>query len=76
MQVTATQLRKNVYKLLDQVLESGIALEVKRKGQRLIISPAEPFSRLSRLEPHPDCLVGDPEEYVHLDWSKDWEPRI
>ena len=31
--VTPTELRANIYNLLDQVLKTGIPLEVRRRGQ-------------------------------------------
>ncbi len=74
--ITATELRKNIYKLLDDVLSTNTPLEVERKGRRLVISPAERVSRLDRLEPHADCIAGDPEELVHMDWSGEWKPTV
>jgi len=38
--ITATQLRANVYRILDHVLETGEALEVMRGGSKLLILPA------------------------------------
>ncbi len=32
MQVNPSELRKNIYNLLDQVIETGIPLEINRKG--------------------------------------------
>jgi hypothetical protein len=74
--VTATELRKNIYKFLDEVLSTNTPLEIERKGKRIIIAPADRGSRLDRLEPHTDCIVGDPEELVHLDWSGEWRPDV
>ena len=69
MTITPTQLRANLYYLLDQVLESGEPLEVIRKGKVLRIVPAEaPFSHLQKIVQR-DCILGDPEELVHVDWS-------
>ena len=76
LEITPTELRKNVYKLLDQVLKSGEAIKVKRNGKHLLISAADPISKLKNLESHPDCIVGDPEDLVHMDWSQDWKPKI
>ena len=76
LEITPTELRKNIYKLLDQVLESGDPIEIKRKGKRLLIAPAEPEKKLERLESHPDCIVGNPEDFVHVDWSGEWNPKI
>ena len=75
-EVSATELRKNIYKLLDQVIESGHPLTVKRKGRKLLIGPVQPASRLARLEAHPDCIVGDPQALVEMDWSQEWKPCL
>jgi hypothetical protein len=71
--VTATELRRNIYRLLDQVLYSKVPLEVERKGKSLIIIPADAVSKFDRLEPHIDCVIGDPEDLVHIDWSEEWQ---
>jgi len=71
--VTASELRKNIYQLLDQVLETGVPLEIDRKGKKLRIAPEEPVDRLANLKRR-DCLVGDPEDIVHMDWSAEWQP--
>lgn len=70
--LSISALRANLYRLLDRVLETGIPLEVERKGARLRIAPLEPAGRLARLRPHPGYLPGDPEDIVHLDWSGEW----
>ena len=73
MSITPTQLRRNLYRLLDEVIETGTPLEVERGGRIIRISvDGEGSSKLDRLVPH-DCIVGDPEELVHMDWSHLWE---
>lgn len=72
--ITASKLRQDIYRLLDEVLETGIPLEIQRKGQRLRLAPIEPRSKLDRLELRPDFFKGDPEDLVHLDWSNEWKP--
>ncbi len=72
MTVTATELRQNIYKLLDSVLDSGVPLEIERNGRLLRVMPVDGRSKLDRLVPHPDALVGDPEDFVHIDWSHEW----
>jgi prevent-host-death family protein len=76
MTITASKLRENVYKILDQVLETGAPIEIERRGRKLRIVPAEdvPRRKLERLHPHPNAIVGDPEQLVHLDWSTEWKP--
>ena len=73
MTVTASTLRQNVYRLLDEVIETGKPIEIERKGERLRIErPSQPGSKLSRLTRHA-CIQGDPEAIVHCDWSTEWE---
>jgi hypothetical protein len=67
--VTASELRANVYKLLDEVLETGSVLEVERKGRLLRIAADTPGSKLDRLQKRPDFVRGDAADLVHLDWS-------
>jgi len=74
MPVSASELRQNVYKLLDQVLETGLPLEIVRKGRRLRLVPADAPGKLERLVEHDDYIVGDPEDLVHMDWSGEWQP--
>lgn len=74
MDITASKLRSNVYRLLDQVLESGQPLRIRRKGKVLLVVPEEPVSKTGRLTHRHDYIVGDPEELVSLDWSGEWVP--
>jgi hypothetical protein len=74
MVVTATELRQNIYRLLDEVLETGVPLEIERNGRRLRLIPSDARSKLDRLVPHDDYVVGDPEDLVHIDWSGEWRP--
>lgn len=74
MAVSPSELRANIYRLLDEILETGTPLEIERKGRRLRIVPDEPVSKLSRLVPHPGYIVGDPDDLVEIDWSVYWNP--
>lgn len=71
--MTVSELRQNIYQLLDQVLDTGVPLEIERKGRTLRIVPEPPPNKLDNLKRR-DCLVGDPEEIVHMDWSQEWRP--
>jgi len=73
MALTASKLRENIYRILDRVLETGVPVDVRRKGRTLRIIPTDPPSRMARLERRSYLLV-DPEEIVHLDWSREWHP--
>jgi antitoxin (DNA-binding transcriptional repressor) of toxin-antitoxin stability system len=74
MAITASRLRDNVYKILDEVLDTGTPVEIARRGQRLRIVPVEGKGRLERLIRRPRYLKVDPESIVHLDWSDQWRP--
>jgi len=73
-EITPTELRKNLYRILDELLNSGKPLDIIRKGHKLRIMPLEQASRIKNLEPHPGTIAGDPEDIVHCDWSDHWEP--
>lgn len=71
MQTTVTKLRQNIYKLLDQVSETGIPIEIKRNGKTLKIVRVDKSSKLANLKDR-EGLNCDPEELVHTDWSEEW----
>ncbi len=69
--ITASALRGNIYRLLDQVVENGRPLTVSRRSKVLKICLVEPSAKLARLVRH-DCIKGDPETLVHIDWESEW----
>ena len=73
MSLSASKLRENIYKILDEVLETGVPVEIKRKGRTLKIVADDPPSKLARLKKRA-VMLDDPESYVHLDWSDEWRP--
>lgn len=74
--LSASELRADIYRILDGILRTGRPVEVERRGRllRIVAVDREPAGRLESLRPHPDAVVGDPEELVHLDWSGEWRP--
>jgi len=71
MKITASKLRENIYNILDEALETGVPVEVERKGRVLKIVPPPRLSKLSKLKKR-NALVGDPESIVHMDWLRYW----
>ena len=71
MKVTASELRQNVYSILDDTLETGMPVEILRKGRVLRIVPDQKPSKLARLKKRP-CVVGDLDSIVHMNWLKEW----
>jgi len=74
MAITASKLRADVYRLLDEVLETGQPLEIERNGRKLVIAPKEELSFWDRLPRREGFIVGDPDELIHVDWSSEWNP--
>jgi len=74
MAISATKLRANIYRLLDEVLETGKPLEIERNGEILVIVPRKTESIWDRLPRHEGFIVGDPDELIHIDWSSEWNP--
>jgi hypothetical protein len=74
MAISASKLRANVYRLLDEVLDSGRPLEIERKGKVLVIAPKEEQSIWDRLPRREGAIIGDPNDLIHMDWSSEWNP--
>ena len=72
MVVKPSQLRANLYRILDRVLKTGEPVEIDRAGKRLLLVPKEKRSKLENLVKR-NVIVGDPEDLVHIDWSKEWK---
>ena len=71
---TASKLRANIYRMLDEVLETGQPLEIERNGKTLVVTPKEEHSIWDRLPRREGFIVGDPDELIHIDWSSEWNP--
>ncbi len=71
MPITASRLRENIYRVLDEAIATGVAVEVVRKGSVLKIVPEKRASKLSRLKRR-KAFVGDPDDIIHLDWLSEW----
>lgn len=67
--ITPTELRENIYRLLDQVIETGVPLEIKRRGKKLRIVPTEEIDKFQNLAYRPEVIRGDPEDLIHIEWE-------
>jgi hypothetical protein len=63
--ISLTALRSNLFKIVDEVIETGNPVELERKGHRLKIEIEAKKSKLENLKPH-DCIVGNPDELIDL----------
>jgi hypothetical protein len=72
MPITASKLREDVYRILDEAIETGKPVEVVRKGTTLTIVPPKRVSKMDKLQKRPGLFVGDVEDILHIDWLKEW----
>jgi hypothetical protein len=87
MPVSATQLRQNIYAILDEALATGRPVEIERKGKVLRIVPetvedemsdeewTKQFPKLAKLKDH-KSLVGDIEDLINVTWSHDFSTLV
>lgn len=68
--LTPTQLRSNLYRVLDEVAETGAPQEIVRGERRLLIVPADrPRFRMADLMRRQALLNCTPEELVATTWE-------
>lgn len=67
MALTASEVRRNIYRLLDQVVETGVPLEIQRGEHRLQISCLAGPAKLEGL-PLRNLFSCDPDELVGSPW--------
>lgn len=70
--ITPSELRQNLYNLLDQVILTGEPIEIKRKDKvlKIIMEPSK--SKLDNLKKR-DVLNCAPDEIIHNNWEKEWK---
>jgi prevent-host-death family protein len=73
MSISITKLRADLYKIVDQVIETGLPVEIERHGKKVQIIALDKKSKLVNLTPHPGTIIGDPDDLVHMDWSNEWK---
>jgi hypothetical protein len=63
--MSLTKLRSQLFKVVDELIRTGIPVEIERKGHKLKIVLDKKKSKLENLKTH-DCIVGDPNDLVHV----------
>ena len=82
MAITATKLRSDLYRVIDDVIKKGVPVEVELRGKKVRIVPAEPRDKLANLVKRPGVIVGDPGQLPHVKtfdeakWRKKWGKRF
>lgn len=72
MEITLSELRAKIFKIFDELIQSGKPLLIKRKGVLIRISAQGRTSRLARMKKRPGLLV-KPEELIACEWEKEWK---
>ncbi|HIP26289.1 MAG TPA: type II toxin-antitoxin system Phd/YefM family antitoxin [Flavobacteriaceae bacterium] len=76
MTITPTDFRKDLFNILDGILNSGKTLELNRNGHIFKIIPPKQSKKLDRLVVHNDAIIGNSDEFISMDWSSEWKPSI
>jgi prevent-host-death family protein len=69
--ITVTELRGNIYKLLDEVLDTGIPIEINKGDKKLRIIPVKTKNKLQNLVSRPNVIKGNPDDLVEISWEKE-----
>ena len=69
--ITVAELRGNIYKLLDEVLNTGIPIEINKGGKKLKIMPVDKVNKLQNLVSRPNVIKGNPDDLVGISWEKE-----
>jgi hypothetical protein len=76
MSIKVTELRADLYRIVDRVIETGIPVEIDRNGVKVMLVAERKKTKLENLTAHPGTIVGDPEDIVHMDWSHEWKGKL
>ncbi|MCD6397140.1 MAG: hypothetical protein J7L71_06335 [Spirochaetaceae bacterium] len=69
--ITPTELRGNVYNILDNILHTGIPVEINKGTRKLRIIPVEKKDKLKNLISRPHVIKGDPDDLVNISWENE-----
>ena len=72
--ITATELRRNVYRILDEVLDSGAPRYISRRGKLLVLVEATPSRPRFGSGPQRQTATVSIDELAAISWEHAWEP--
>ena len=64
-------MRGNIYNLLDEVLKTGVPIEINKGGKKLKIVPVGKVNKLQNLVSRPNVIKGNPDDLVDINWEKE-----
>ena len=65
MSISISSLRANLYRVVDEVLATGVPVEIARKGRKVRLVPDQPLSKLARLKKR-KVLQCKPDQLLNL----------
>jgi hypothetical protein len=73
MRLTASRLRQEIYKILDEIIRSGKPAEIERNGYLLRIVPVTAsYTKLNKLKKR-KLSKENSDNFEHIDWTKEWK---
>lgn len=69
LNITPTELRKDIYQILDKILETGTPIEIIRNGKLLKIIAIEKTNKLDNLITRPKTILGNADELADIHWQ-------
>ncbi len=70
----ATNLRKNLFRILDKAARTGQSVEIEAKGRKFKIVSLEQPDKFANLQKHPDVFSGKLDDLIEIDWMTEWRP--
>lgn len=74
MRIKASQLRADIYNILDSVIVTGEVVEVERGGAIVRITSDRSMSKLSKLKKR-KSTSGDISKLYDITWEKEWSGK-
>ena len=68
--ITVAQLHSDIDNLLQEVLDTGVPIEISKGDQKLRIVPVATVNKFANLVHRPNIINGDPKELVYLKWDE------
>jgi antitoxin (DNA-binding transcriptional repressor) of toxin-antitoxin stability system len=69
--ITVTEFRGKMFRLLDDVLKTGVPIEITKGKQRLRITPVKTRNKLDNLVPRPEVIRGNPDDLTDISWERE-----
>jgi hypothetical protein len=66
-------LRQQLFEIVDKVIQTGVHVEIERRGHRLKIALDDPAWKLANLRPH-NAIMGDADDLLKIradQWQED-----